>query len=175
MKPKIFSLIIIVLSFSYAKAQVAIGKSDINGTSTLLDFANNDTVNPKGLILPAVTNAANVAAPANGTFIFDSQDNIVKVYENNAWVNLSETGLGTSENLIINNSNDVGAGVVISDNTTSPANGVLVLESSNKAIILPKIENPDQNVKSPYPGMMCYDTATKSLAVFDGTNWYYWK
>jgi len=175
MKPKIFSLIIIVLSFSYTKAQVAIGKSDINGTSTLLDFVDNNPTTPNGLILPAVTNAANVAAPANGTFIFDSQDKTIKVFQNGGWLGLSETGLGTSENLIINNSNDVGAGVVISDNTTSPANGVLVLESSNKAIILPKIVNPETSVKSPYPGMMCYDTATKSLAVFDGTNWYYWK
>lgn len=164
----------IVLSFSYTKAQVAIGKTDINGTNTLLDFADNDPATPNGLILPAVTNAANVAAPANGTFIFDSQDKTIKVFQNGGWLGLSESGLGNSDDLIVNNSDDIGNGVIIGDNT-NPAKGALVLESSDKAIILPKIANPETSVKSPYPRMMCYDTTTKSLAVFDGTNWYYWR
>jgi hypothetical protein len=57
----------------------------------------------------------------------------------------------------------------------SNAKGVLVLESADKAMILPKITNPHTTVKNPYPGMMCYDLTSKSLAVFDGANWNYWK
>ena len=34
---------------------------------------------------------------------------------------------------------------------------------------------PHLNVKSPYPGMMCFDTVSNTLAVFDGENWNYWK
>ncbi|WP_148043492.1 hypothetical protein [Chryseobacterium sp. G0240] len=59
--------------------------------------------------------------------------------------------------------------------STSSAPGVLVLESANKALILPKVAAPHLNVKNPYPGMICYDTASKSMAVFDGLKWSYWK
>ncbi len=65
-------------------------------------------------------------------------------------------------------------GVVIGG-PASTADGVLVLESANKAMILPRINTPHLNVKNPYPGMMCYDTASKTLAVFDGSVWNYWK
>ena len=30
------------------------------------------------------------------------------------------------------------------------------------------------DVFSPYPGMMCYDMASKTVAIFDGTQWSYW-
>lgn len=57
----------------------------------------------------------------------------------------------------------------------SAADGVLVLESTNRALVLPHVTNPHLTVKSPYPGMMCYDTVKKAVAVFDGTVWNYWK
>ncbi|WP_353117470.1 hypothetical protein [Myroides odoratus] len=53
--------------------------------------------------------------------------------------------------------------------------GIVVLEGSTKALVLPKIMNPHLTVKSPYPGMMCYDSNRKALAVFDGVLWNYWK
>ena len=42
-------------------------------------------------------------------------------------------------------------------------------------MVLPHVTNPHLTVKSPYPGMMCYDTVKKAVAVFDGTVWNYWK
>ena len=42
-------------------------------------------------------------------------------------------------------------------------------------MILPKVNQPEINVKSPYPGMICYDTASKTVAIFDGKVWNYWK
>ena len=89
------------------------------------------------------------------------------------WVDLSGTGSSTAlvpYSGTVNNRRQT----VIGSRVTK-ADGVLVLESSNKALVLPKIENPHLNVKSPYPGMMCYDTARKAMAVFDGIVWNYWK
>lgn len=37
------------------------------------------------------------------------------------------------------------------------ADGVLVLEPEDKAMILPKVAVPQLNVKNPYSGMMCYE------------------
>lgn len=154
---------------SYASGQVAIEKENITGTSTILDF-DSTAGNSKGIILPSIDNIPILTADNNGTFLFDKTDRKVKMYENNTWIALSNTG--SSSQIIPNTS--VESGGVIIGKSTSNAKGVLVLESSDKAIILPKIMNPHTTVKSPYPGMMCYDTASKSLAVFDGSNWNYW-
>ncbi len=161
--------IILVLG-GFSQAQIAIGKTAVVGSNTLLDFDQSPT-NSKGIILPAVTNAANVAL-TNGTFVFDINTKKVRMVENNAWKDLSDAG--NTSNLISNTSNDIGNGVILGAET-SAATGILVLEATDKAMILPKITNPHLTVKSPYAGMMCYDTVSKTLAVFDGTNWNYWK
>lgn len=150
-------------------AQLSIGKETINGASTLLDF-DDSASNKKGIILPAVTTLPQ--SPVSGNFVFDATDSTVKVYEDGAWINLSENG--DSTDVTINSSNEIGDGIVIGAESSS-AEGVLVLESPNMAMILPKVVEPHLNVKSPYPGMMCYDSTSKSLAVFDGSKWYYWK
>lgn len=157
----------------FASGQVAIGKQNINGTSTLLDF--DDTVaNFKGIILPALDTAPTLTSVNNGTFLFDKSDGKVKMYENDIWVGLSDAG--NSSQIVTNSSAEsiTNQGVIIGA-TGSTANGILVLESANKAMILPKINNPHTTVKNPYPGMMCYDTESKTLAVFDGNVWNYWK
>src|SRR5690606_21318188 len=171
---KIINSIIFLSLATFVSAQVAIGKEEINGTSTILDFYDG-TDNFRGIILPAVDEApASLTTDNNGTFLFDVSDKKLKMYENDTWVELSDEGDDT--NLIVNTTdeNNEDEGVIIASEA-SEAKGLLVLESTDKAVILPKIANPHTTVKSPYPGMMCYDTASKSLAVFDGSLWNYWK
>lgn len=156
--------------FNFSIAQVAIGKQVVDGSSTVLDF-NNVAGNTKGLILPA-TSGLPTGTLVNGTFIFDVTDNKVKVYENDTWKSLSDAG--NSSAIVANTSAELGKGVIMGA-ATSTADGVLILESSDKAMILPQIATPHLNVKNPYPGMMCYDTASKTLAIFDGSVWNYWK
>lgn len=179
MKKTLYAFAFAFASFSsFVFGQVALGKQSVSGTTTILDF-DNAAGNTKGIILPAVenTNTALAATVANnnGTFLFDKSDKKVKMYENNQWVNLSDMGAVTTA--LASNSNtssENGKGVIIGSSTT-PAKGVLILESTTKAMILPQVANPHTSVKSPYPGMMCYDTTSKTLAVFDGVNWNYWK
>lgn len=167
--------VIIALCLStFSLGQVSIGKDKVNGTATILDF--NETNNTRGIILSVVNNVSNALATTatnnNGTFLFDKSDNKIKMYENNVWVALSN--VGDSSQAFINPSAEIGEGVTIGSETTQ-SKGILVLESDNKAMILPKISNPHTTVKSPYPGMICYDTVSKALAVFDGKVWNYWK
>lgn len=149
-------------------AQTAVGKQTVSSPSVLLDFGSGTT---RGIILPAVESIP--AAPANGTFLFDRNDSIVKMFENGVWVQLSSTG---DDGSIVpyTGTVDTGKQTVMGAQTTA-VDGVLVLESSDKAMVLPHIANPHIAVKSPYPGMMCYDTYSKSVAVFDGAVWNYWK
>lgn len=177
MKNIIFTAVLSLI-ITNAKAQVAIGKSAITNASVILEF-DNATTNKKGIILSGVENVNNAittATPAanNGTFVFDRSDDRVKMYQNQTWVNLSDPGSETK--ITPNTSAEVvpNQGTIIGS-ATSSAKGVLVLEAANKAMVLPWITNPHLNVLNPYPGMMCYDTTSRSLAVFDGTVWNYWK
>lgn len=171
------SILILLLMNSFLSAQVAIGKENVEGASTLLDFESGSD-NYRGIILPAVDDlsAALASEPThnNGTFLFDKSDNKIKMYEKGIWVALSDEG--NSAALLVNENEESAEnnGVIIGAETSS-SKGVMVLESEDKALVLPKIANPHLTVKSPYPGMICYDTESKSLALFDGAVWNYWK
>lgn len=163
---------IIIFLGGILNAQVTIGKEVVTNESTLLEFDDN-VLNTLGIILPSVLNANNITTE-NGTFLYDIATKKVKMFENNVWKDLSSVGDDSGVIIDPSNENTNSLGVVIGSETTS-AQGVLVLEATNKAMVLPKITNPHLTVKSPYPGMMCYDTTSKSLAVYDGSNWNYWK
>ena len=170
MKKYIYVFLFITLVMNEAKAQFIIATNEsavLSNQSTLMQFQDNDT---RGIILPANINAQ--TSPTNGTFILDQSDKKVKMFENNSWVNLSEEGELSS--LITNNSTDNGEGVIVGADSSN-AEGVLVLESDDKALVLPRINDPVTNVNSPYPGMIAYDTKSKTIAIFDGKVWNFWK
>ncbi|TKB98152.1 hypothetical protein [Pedobacter cryotolerans] len=164
-------LLIMILSISgslVSKAQTAIEKQTSSSASSVLEFANGTT---KGIILPSVETLP--TTPANGTFLLDKTDKKIKIYQNGYWLELS--GVGNTTTIVpYSGTVDNGKKTIIGDKTTT-ADGILVLEATNKALVLPHVANPHLNVKTPYPGMLCYDTVSKSLAVFDGSVWNYWK
>lgn len=164
----LFLFVSFITNKTNAQLIIATDKNTVNTTeSTLVQFQDNDT---KGIILPAnTTTPINVS---NGTFLFDQSENKVKMYENESWVDLSDTG--DHSTIVSNNSFDSGEGVIIGADT-SIVDGVLVLESTNKALVLPRVNDPVVNVISPYPGMICYDTKSKTIAIFDGKLWNFWK
>ncbi len=181
-----------ILSFllvgNLVSAQVSIGKQLLSGSSSILEFSgmtqtiapeDTETNNTKGIILPAVTVSPvftpvtpSTNHPQNGTFLFDKLASAVRMFENGTWLDMTDAG--NSAAAIPVAGTETGNGVIIGSSSSS-AKGALVLESSNKAMILPQIKNPHLTVKSPYPGMMCFDTVSKSIAVFDGSKWSYWK
>ena len=159
----------IILGFGEIKAQIAIGKTSTS-TSGLLEF-NDDTSNVKGIILPRTTSAV---ATESGTLTFDATTKKIQYFDKDTatWKELTDEGNYTEQ--IPVTSSEVSDGVIIGAETSN-AKGILVLESTNKALILPKIANPHLNVKNPEPGMICYDTSSKTFALFNGTKWHYWK
>lgn len=164
---KVFTIIITFYAVTIS-AQVAIEKSQVDGDG-LLDFPTNTT---KGILLPIVETLPSDASA--GTLLMDKNDKTLKMNVESAWVPLSDEGSVTGA--IFNTNSEIpGQNRVIMGSDTTSAPGVLVLESSDKALILPKIASPHTSVKNPYPGMICYDTISKSMAVFDGLKWSYWK
>lgn len=177
--------ILALLAANMVSAQIAIGKNSIN-SGAILEFDSNSN---KTIILPkAEISSSNTYT--NGTILMDKTDLTIKVRQNNAWLKLSDEGsfvqqvdgnnTPTTTAYTPNTSDEVGKGVIIGEinvngEAASGADGVLVLEARDKALVLPHIANPHTTIKSPVAGTMCYDTVSNSLAVFDGKVWNYWK
>lgn len=176
----IVGLIISNLSF----AQLAIGKNSLD-QGVILDFGETST---RAIILPKVDISLS-STFTNGTILMDKTEKKIKVRVNGSWLSLSDEGSfdeqldpNTSDPIttatVLSVGDEVDKGVLIGTIPTNPLDepqGVLVLESSTQAMILPKVENPHLNIKSPVAGTVCYDTVSDSLAVFDGKVWNYWK
>lgn len=172
----------LITMMSLANAQVIIGDQvgtapAAQKTSVLLEFAAGQN---KGIILPYVRTLP--ASPTEGTFVLDATSGTaarVKFY-NGAWVDLSgqdgnvTTALATQPTAA-QAPETAGAKSIIGARS-SAADGVLVLESTSKAMILPTVSDV-QNILSPSPGMMVYvnKAGAKRLAVFNGNRWSYWK
>jgi hypothetical protein len=167
MKSKNLFAIFLFLS-AFVTAQVGFEKESVEG-SGLVDFPAGTT---KGIILPQVTDNAAMTDASEGTFVFDGATSKVKYYDGIAWVELTGQP-GVSKALLAGAEQDRTAGIIIGD-PDSTTKGVLVLESTNKALILPKITDPATNVKSPSAGMMCYDPVTKLVCFYNGTDWSFW-
>lgn len=160
-----------------AQAQVIIG--DKTGTATdknsvLLEFAKGD----KGIILPYVTTKP--ATPAEGTILVDASNaNAAKVeYYKGSWVDLSSgntANISTAMAQQPSTTEDAAAKTIIGA-PTSTADGVLVLESKTKVMVLPQVDSTDA-ILDPAPGMMVYikKAGAKRLAVFNGAKWTFWK
>jgi len=146
-------------------------------TSVLLEFAAGQN---KGIVLPYLRTMP--LSPAEGTIAVDATnvtDARIK-YFNGTWVDLSGQNGDVFTAVAVQPSvaeiaEAAGTKAIIGANTTS-ADGILVLESPSKAMLLPTVEDV-QNVINPAPGMMVYvnKAGAKRLAVFNGTRWSFWK
>ena len=146
-------------------AQVAIGKTDVDG-SALLDFQAETN---KGLILPWTSR---IATPEKAAITFDIAAKKVLVFNGSEWIDLSihEGQINTTE---IEGLLEVGAGVVIGSPENAPT-GVLALTDATKALVLPKNTQPWLNISSPEPGTITYDTVNKVMCVYNGSEWTFW-
>lgn len=153
-------------------AQVGVETQIIRGDG-IMDFPENAI---KGILLPRVTNTASISSngTVGGAIAFNMFKNRVEYYnpDRSSWLGLSEaTTIAVSPHSFNNVAEE---GVIISDGTGStPPAGVLVLESSSKAIILPQVADVTL-LPSPQAGTICYDMASKSLAVYNGNEWSFW-
>lgn len=156
-----------------SNAQTAIGKKTVENVNVILDFKNEDN---RGVILPWVLNQNVVSTPVGGTLIFDSNDKKIKYYRsgsNPSWEDLSINS-GNVDLTIQSGLQEIGKTTVIGAKT-SVAEGVLVLEANDKAMILPKVTSPHLNINQPAAGTMVFDPESKMLCLFNGTEWSFWK
>lgn len=169
-----------LLSF-VASSQVIIG-NDVGTAQTktgvLLEFAANQN---KGIILPYVRTLPTGPGLAEGTILVNATDPTsakVQLYKG-TWQDLSSgNGANITSQLAIQPTGvteNPSSKAIIGSRTTS-ADGVLVLESDTKAMILPTVQSTN-DIPSPAAGMMVYVNRIggKRLAVYNGSVWTYWK
>ncbi|MEG0926704.1 hypothetical protein [Chryseobacterium sp.] len=166
-------------------SQVIIGDqvgTAANKTSVLLEFANT---NNKGIIVPYVRTLP--SSPTPGTLLLDVSDPVqarFKVYNQNpisgtnGWFDLSGQNGSVTPSLAVQPVGiaETGAKTIIGDSSSS-VEGVLVLESPNKAMVLPIVTDVS-NILNPSPGMMVYvsvSPTSKRLAFFNGSKWSFWQ
>lgn len=167
---KNFYLFNLILISKLMIAQVAIGKTTLESASSSLEFGSEN----RGFVLPWTTSAASVTDVVNGTMIFDINDKKTKLFAGNAWRDLTVESNGTVNTSLQDGlTEQTNAKVAIGTLSSTP--GILVLEDTDKAMILPKVANPHLNIIAPSPGMMVFDTVKKLLLVYNGTVWTFWK
>lgn len=174
---KKLAIILSLFLISNWNAQVIFGDNigtASNKNSVLMEFANSGN---KGLILPYVTNKTGLTTP--GSLILNATTPTaarVEYYNGTTWVDLSLQNANVTSFLGIQpiSRENANAKTVIGSNT-SAADGILVLESTNKAMVLP-IVSSHQNIVNPAPGMMALinNGGNKVLAVYNGNQWAFW-
>ena len=173
-------LFLIVLAFLSGNvySQVAIGKENVSSPSVSLDFGPGN----RGMVLPWVTSEGSVTGVVNGTLVYDLTDKKVKVKYASGWKDLTVITNGTTvqggtDGALIQASSvaeNTSAKTAIGTTLTSTP-GILVLEDTNKAMVLPTVASPHLNIMNPAPGMMVYDNFNKVLAVYNGAVWSFWR
>lgn len=184
-----------LLFSSVAFSQVVIGgttgSAGTNTDAVLLDFPENQG---KGIILPYVKDKSGISQ--EGTIILDAStpsDARVKFFNGqtgDGWVDLSGNGAiniasgdalntATVMNAVLANQPtdaESSTSQTIIGNVANAPDGVLVLNSDTKAMVLPIVADYT-DVKNPSPGMMVYikKAGAKRLAVFNGSKWTFWK
>ena len=179
--------------YNFSFSQVIIGNTTGivpagQKSSVLLEFAAGQN---KGIILPYVRTVPSGFGLVEGTLIVDATDatkakvtyynGVISSESPGGWLDLSNGN--TADITTVMNiqptsaivTEEPAAKVIIGADTTS-AEGVLVLESDTKAMVLPMVDSTD-DVPDPAPGMLVYinKSEAKRLALFNGEGWTFWK
>jgi len=186
---KFISILLISISTTLF-SQVRIGKSaatSLSSTSVLVEFGDTKD---KGVLLPYLETVPidGTEQATGGTLIFDASANgeyKIKVKNQNAgWRDLSiQSGYTTAvaasvKSLQASPLADNSTAKAIIGATTSNADGILVLESADKAMVLPIVDDY-KAIKNPSPGMLAFLKGLSAdehrLIVFNGQKWTFWR
>ena len=174
---KILLLPLFIFLINTVSAQVIFGDNvgtAANKTSVLMEFSNAGN---RGIILPYVTDKTGITTP--GSIILNATTPTaakVEYYNGTTWVDLSVLTANVSSFLGIQPAAKENANAkMIIGSATSTADGILVLESATKAMVLP-IVSSYQDIVNPAPGMMALvnNGGIKTLAVYNGSQWSFW-
>lgn len=157
-------IILAMVLGSVSNAQIAIGKSSVTNASCLLEFGTD----ARGIRLPLVSDVTTLTV-SPGTLAFDAATGSFRYYQG-TWS--AVTSGGTSGGAPTGT--DSGGPVILGANTTTKIGGALILEATDKALVLPTINNAEYRILTPTKGLMAWDSAKGQVAVYNGIKWCYY-
>ena len=134
--------------------------------SAMLDVSSTT----QGLLLPRTTESA-IVSPTEGLFFFSTQSLGMRYYDGSNWkTNTCETvgvaGAGGTQTAIGSGINASGA--------DAHHSAVIDLSSTTLGFKLPKLNDAERNaIPSPAQGLLFYNTTSKRVEFFNGTEWRY--
>lgn len=167
---KIIYIACVLFTVCEVQSQAVIGKQIPDG-SGIVDFNTNGK---SGIVLPWVTELPTGQALAGGVLVYDTAKKKVMYYNETEWVDLS-TNSGEVDLTIQAAVPEAATKGTVVGAKSSAVDGVLVLESADKALILPKVASPHLSIVKPMPGTICYDTVKKMVCIYNGSEWSFWK
>lgn len=171
---KKFIISILAITGGFASAQVAVNMAPSGNSGVSLEYPVNQE---KGIVVPYVLDINGVTGAVPGTIVLNQVNKQVYYKNNSSWVPLSTAPNTADLSQIFSAQNDEteNANAKVSIGTPSAIPGILVLEATNKAMVLPREDTPETRIINPAPGMMVYDPTRDLLCVFNGHVWTYWK
>ncbi|MDR2221512.1 MAG: hypothetical protein LBE34_02120 [Flavobacteriaceae bacterium] len=158
---------------AYAQQQIIIGnKTSFSSPSSIMEFPDNDT---RGMVLPLVDINNLTPNYVEGTLLLDSNSKKIKYYANKQWIELSPTDGDISKVVVSTQPELANMRTLIGSNPNTSTIGALVLDSTDKAMVLPRVENPQLTMMSPEAGTLVFDTKSKMLCVYNGKEWAFWE
>ena len=169
MKNILIALSLLFSTIIFGQVIIGNGKLRPSSSSVSLEFGNEN----KGILLPAVDSESAVNQAVPGTLIFDALDKKVKLRLSNSWKDMSIVSNGKMYPTPAFISEAKAAKVTIGSTVSSTA-GILVLEDTNKAMILPTVKTY-ADIINPSAGMMVYLSGVNQVAFYNGSVWTFWQ
>lgn len=130
--------------------------------SAVLGFDVEGFIQSKSL---TETQLLNIPYGLKGMIFYDSINHVLKLYEGHQWKTIQTeiTNLNTSLSAPVKVD-----GINFTSDIYHP-NAAVYLDGVNRLPQLPSL--PYIDIKSPTPGLVCFDTQLNTLVFFDGNNW----
>lgn len=164
MKPIYITLFSIFFAFSLQAQDLnlAVGKTTVDGDA-IMDFGDE----LRGMVIAPIQDAE-TSSPDAGTIAFDGATGSFRFYNGTNWSN-PQSGGATGGHA---SGTDTFKQIIGAE--TSATTGVVVFGEDNnesQALVLPKLENGNLRFNNPVAGLIYYDTALKSVMVYNGNAW----
>jgi hypothetical protein len=158
-----FLIVLVLLFFGEAKAQIGIGTDTPDASAALEIKANESAI---GLLLPRLSTAqrdTSIKSPSAGLVVYNSTTNALEVaISGSLWLNVINGTTNAATSGVSSSIGNVGIG------TTSPdANAVLDVKSTTKGVLLPQSSTDPTGVT----GMIYYNSTSDTVKLYNGTSW----
>ncbi len=142
---------------------MSVGADVVADKSAMLDVSSTT----KGVLIPR-TLPQSISSPAAGLIIFNTSTNKINYYNGSQWKTVCSISTGTAGA----STSQTSAGFAINSSGEAPApSAVLDIQSTDKGLLVPRMNEWDKNAILPTAGLIIYNTFANTLQFWNGSKW----